>query len=176
MTSVKVTKIEQPEEFKFSHDNMEKVLSEIAKYPNGKQKSAVMALLHIAQKQQGGWIAEKAIEEIAGLLHMIPIEVMEVATFYTMYKLQPMGKYHIDICRTASCKLCGANKLLQACKEFLGIDVGEVTEDGVFSISEVECLGACINAPVAQLNGEALYEDLDAESILGLLKELKGAS
>lgn len=144
----------------------------IARYPKGRQ-SAVMPLLDLAQRQVGedganakppfgGWIPRAAMDEIARILSMPPIKVYEVATFYSMYNLAPVGKYLVQVCATTPCWLCGSDKIQKACEEQLGIHPGETTSDGMFSLVEVECLGACVNAPMVQIN-DNYFEDLTPE-------------
>ena len=171
--SVHKIHFEQPKTFKFSAENMKKVEKFIAKYPKGRQASAVMPLLDIAQRQNDNWIPEAAMEEIARILDMPRIKVFEVATFYTMYNLQPKGKHHLQVCTTTPCWLAGSAEVVRACEKHLGIKMGETTPDGNFSLSEVECLGACVNAPVIQHNGDDLYEDLTAENVVRVLETLK---
>lgn len=166
----------QPAEFKFSPENMKKIEAHIAKYPKGKQASAVMALLDLAQRQHDGWIPEAAMEEIGRILDMPRIKVFEVATFYTMYNLQPKGKHHLQLCTTTPCWLRGSADVVRACENHLGIKLGETTADGNFSLSEVECLGACVNAPVLQRNGDEFYEDLTAENVVRVLEGLKAGN
>jgi NADH-quinone oxidoreductase subunit E len=167
------TKFEQPKSFKFSAENMKQVEYHIAKYPKGKQASAVMPLLDIAQQQHDNWIPEAAMEEIGRLLDMPRIKVFEVATFYTMYNLAPKGTHHIQFCTTTPCWLSGSADVVTACENHLGIKLGETTADGMFSIDDVECLGACVNAPVFQHNGQELYEDLNPQNMVKILDELK---
>lgn len=164
---------EQPKSFKFSAENVKEIERYIAKYPKGKQASAVMPLMDLAQLQNGGWIPEAAMEEIARILDMPNIKVFEVATFYTMYNLKPVGKHHLQICTTTPCWLVGSADVVTACEKHLGIKMGETTEDGLFTMSEVECLGACVNAPVIQRNGDDLYEDLTAENVVQVLDNLR---
>ncbi len=164
---------EQPATFKFTPENIKKVEQHIAKYPKGRQASAVMPLLDIAQRQNDGWIPEAAMEEIARLLDMPRIKVFEVATFYTMYNLRPMGKHHLQFCTTTPCWLRGSADVVKACEKHLGIRLGETTPDGMFSLSEVECLGSCVNAPVVQRNGDEFYEDLTPENMMKVLESLK---
>jgi len=173
MSAVTHKKFEQPVNFRFSPGNLKKVDAHIAKYPKGKQASAVMPLLDLAQVQSGGWIPEAAMEEIARLLDMPRIRVFEVATFYTMYNLQPKGRHHIQFCTTTPCWLGGSAEVVSACETHLGIKLGETTPDGQFTLSEVECLGACVNAPVFQLNGDDLYEDLNPGNVVQALDDLK---
>ena len=161
----------QPKSFAFSKESMKQVKYHIAKYPEGRQASAVMPLLDIAQRQEG-WISEAAMNEIAVTLDMPPIKVYEVATFYSMYHLAPVGKYHLQLCTTTPCWLCGSGKLKKVIKDKLGIENnGDVSKDGMFSIEEVECLGACVNAPVCQVNDD-YYEDLDEDNFVQILDEL----
>lgn len=164
---------EQPKEFKFSPENMKKIEAIIAKYPKGRQASAVMPLLDLAQRQHDNWIPEAAMEEIGRILDMPKIKVFEVATFYTMYNLQPRGKHHIQLCTTTPCWLRGSGEVLKACEKHLGIKLGETTADGQFTLTDVECLGACVNAPVFQHNGDEFYEDLTPENVVQVLDDLK---
>jgi NADH-quinone oxidoreductase E subunit len=166
----------QPKEFSFTSENLKKIQKIIAKYPEGKQESAVMPLLDIAQRQHNNWIPIAAMECIADLLSMPLIKVIEIATFYTMYNKQPVGKNLIQICRTTPCWLRGSDEVSRACKDQLKIDCGQTTQDEKFTIVEVECLGACVNAPVVQINDD-YFEDLDYESMCGIIKKLqKGES
>jgi NADH-quinone oxidoreductase E subunit len=128
-------------------------------------------LLDLAQRQSGGWVPRAAMDHVAGILDMAPIRVYEVATFYTMFHLEPVGKYHLQVCRTSPCWLRGADQMTETCKRKLGIGLKETTKDGLFSLIEVECLGACVNAPVVQINDD-LYEDLDAKKLEALLDAL----
>lgn len=171
--SVHKVPFDQPKEFKFSPENMKLVEQHIAKYPKGRQQSAVMPLLDIAQRQHDNWIPEKAMEEIARLLDMPRIKVFEVATFYTMYNLEPRGKYHLQFCTTTPCWLRGSADVVKACERHLGIKMGETSADGNFTMSEVECLGACVNAPVVQRNGDELYEDLTPDNVIPILDTMK---
>lgn len=163
----------QPKTFKFSAENMVKVEMHISKYPKGKQASAVMPLLDLAQLQNDGWIPEAAMEEIARILEMPRVKVFEVATFYTMYNLAPKGKHHIQFCTTTPCWLAGSAEVVSACEKHLGIKLGETTPDGLFSLNDVECLGACVNAPVFQHNGDDFYEDLTPENVVKVLEAMK---
>lgn len=174
MAQAQTVKFEQPKEFKFSKENMKLVEAHIAKYPKGRQQSAVMPLLDLAQNQNGGWIPEAAMEEIGRLLDMPRIKVFEVATFYTMYNLSPKGEHHLQFCTTTPCWLRGSGDVVKACEKHLGIKMGETTPDGKFTMSEVECLGACVNAPVIQRNGDDFYEDLTPENVIPVLEALKG--
>lgn len=163
----------QPKSFAFTAENMKLIEEHIAKYPKGRQASAVMPLLEIAQRQHDNWIPEAAMEEIARLLEMPRIKVFEVATFYTMYNLAPRGKHHLQFCTTTPCWLRGSGEVVAACEKHLGIKLGETTPDGMFTITDVECLGACVNAPVVQRNGDEFYEDLTAENVIQVLEDLK---
>jgi NADH-quinone oxidoreductase subunit E len=173
MAHAQAVQFEQPKEFKFSPENMKLIEKHIAKYPKGRQASAVMVLLDIAQKQHDNWIPEAAMVEIGRILDMPRIKVFEVATFYTMYNLSPKGKHHLQFCTTTPCWLAGSADVVKACEKHLGIHLGETTKDGMFTITEVECLGACVNAPVVQRNGDDFYEDLTPENVIGVLDALK---
>ena len=165
---------EQPENFEFDSSSLEKANSIILKYPNGKQQSAVMALLYIAQKQNNNSIPLAAMKHIAKFLNMPYIKVYEVATFYTMYNLSPVGKYFVQVCTTTPCMIRGANKLVEACKEKISKNEYELSKDKSCSWIEVECLGACVNAPMMQINDD-YYEDLDKEKTIEIFdKILKG--
>jgi NADH-quinone oxidoreductase subunit E len=160
----------QPKEFSFSADNLAWAKKQIAKYPEGRQQSAVIPLLWRAQEQAGGWLPQKAIEHVAQVLGMANIRVLEVATFYTMFNLAPVGKFHVQMCGTTPCRLRGADALLDICNRRIGHQY-EVTADGKFSWVEVECLGACVNAPMAQINFD-YYEDLTPETFEKILDEM----
>ncbi len=160
------------EPFSFTDENVAEAERIIAKYPEGRQQSAVMPLLYLAQKQNKGWLSQPALEYIAGFLGMPVIRVAEVATFYTMYNLQPIGRHHVQVCTNLSCWLRGSDEIMDACREALGIEIGGTTEDGAFTLSEVECLCACVNAPIVQIDDD-FYEDLTAESIRTILAELR---
>lgn len=163
------------EKFEFSKKNMIRVKEILKKYPEGKERSAVMPLLWLAQEQNDNWISTDAMNHIAEILHIPPMQVYEVANFYTMYNKEPIGKYLIQVCRTTPCWLCGSNDILQVFKEELCIEIGDTTEDGLFTLVEVECLGACTAAPVAQINDE-YYENLTKENIIEILHDLRGLS
>ena len=159
------------EAFAFTPTN--KALAEkiIARYPAGRQASAVLPLLDLAQRQIGGWLPRAAMDYVADTLSMAPIRVYEVATFYSMFNLKPVGRNLVQVCRTTPCWLRGADKLTETCRRKLGIDLKETTSDGNFTLMEVECLGGCVNAPVVQINDD-FYEDLDPaklEAIIGKL-------
>ena len=167
---------EQPETFSFTPENLKKIEKIIAKYPRGRQASAVMPLLDLAQRQHDNWIPEAAMEEIARILDMPKIKVFEVATFYTMYNLQPRGRHHIQFCTTTPCWLAGSAEVVSACEKHLGIKLGETTPDGQFTLTDVECLGACVNAPVFQRNGDEFYEDLTPENVVKVIDGLKNGT
>jgi len=160
----------QPTSFAFNDANLAEAKKHIAKYPKGRQASAVMPLLWLAQYQEG-WVSRVAMDVIAGMLEMAPIRVYEVATFYTMYSLKPKGTHLIQVCRTTPCWLRGSDGLTDLCKKKLGIGMHETTKDGKFTLMEVECLGACVNAPMVQINDD-FYEDLTPESLSKVLDEL----
>jgi len=160
---------EQPENFEFNPTSLEVAKSIIAKYPKEKQQSAVMALLYIAQKQNSNWIPLAAMKCIGKFLDMPYIKVYEVATFYTMYNLAPVGKHFIQVCTTTPCMIRGAYKLVEACKEKISKNENELSNDESCSWMEVECLGACVNAPMMQIN-DHYYEDLDKEKTLEILE------
>jgi NADH-quinone oxidoreductase subunit E len=170
-----VTPFEQPESFEFTPENLEQAKAHIAKYPSGRQASAVLPLLWIAQYQNSGWLPRAAMDYVAGLLEMAPIRVYEVATFYTMFNLRPIGRYLLQACTTTPCWLRGSDAVVEACERKLGISMGGTTPDGLFTLVEVECLGACVNAPILQVNDD-FYEDLDGpatEKLLDALREGK---
>jgi len=164
--------VSQPTSFAFSQENLEKAKAIIAKYPEGRQASAVMPLLDLAQRQNDGWVSQPAMDVIAEMLDMPVIRVYEVATFYTMYNLHPIGKHHVQVCTNLPCWLRGSDEVMKTCKKVLGIGAGETTEDGKFTVNEMECLGACVNAPVMQIDDD-YYEDLDADSTESILSVLK---
>lgn len=161
----------QPPEFEFTPGNLAWADEQINKYPDGKAASAVIPLLWRAQEQNGGWLPEPAIRYVADKLGMAQIRVLEVATFYTMFNLSPVGKYFIQLCGTTPCMLRGSDDIKAVCKEMIGPERA-VSEDGLFSWLEVECLGACCNAPMVQIN-KYFFEDLDAENFRDLLSALK---
>jgi NADH-quinone oxidoreductase E subunit len=163
--------IEQPETFEFTPENLEQAKMHIAKYPPGRQASAVLPLLWIAQEQHG-WLPRAAMDYVAEILEMPPIRVYEVATFYTMFNLRPVGRYLLQACTTTPCWLRGSDDVVGACERKLGIGVGGTTPDGLFTLVEVECLGACVNAPILQVNDD-FYEDLDGPATEALLDGLR---
>ncbi|MGN7619256.1 MAG: NADH-quinone oxidoreductase subunit NuoE [Ehrlichia sp.] len=160
------------EEFKFNKENLKELNDTISRYPKDRKSSAVMPLLHLAQKQCGGFIPLSAMNCIANFLDMQPIHVYEVAKFYSMYNLSNTGKYLIQVCRTTPCWLCCSDDILKSCKEVLKIDVGETTSDNLFTLKEVECLGACVNAPIVQIN-DNYYEKLTPDKIKEIIMEYK---
>jgi NADH-quinone oxidoreductase E subunit len=157
--------------FAFTPENKTLADKIIAKYPPGRQASAVLPLLDLAQRQVGGWLPRAAMDHVAAALDMAPIRVYEVATFYTMFNLKPVGKYLLQVCRTTPCWLRGSDKLTETCQRKLGISLKETTADGKFTLVEVECLGTCANAPVIQVNDD-FYEDLDPLKLERLLDSL----
>ena len=162
---------EQPENFEFNSSSLEAAKIIVARYPKNKQQSAVMALLYIAQKQNCNWIPLAAMKCIGKFLDMPYIKVYEVATFYTMYNLAPVGKYFTQVCTTTPCMIRGAYKLVEACKEKISENENELSKDQSCSWMEVECLGACVNAPMLQINDD-YYEDLDKEKTLKILDKI----
>ena len=162
---------EQPETFEFNSVSLEAAKTIIAKYPEEKQHSAVMALLYIAQKQNNNWIPLAAMKYIGKYLDMPYIKVYEVATFYTMYNLAPVGKHFVQVCTTTPCMIRGAYSIVEACKEKISENENELSKDQSCSWMEVECLGACVNAPMIQIN-DNYYEDLDKEKTLKILDKI----
>ena len=162
---------DQPENFEFNSSSLEAANKIISRYPNGKQKSAVMALLYIAQKQNNNWIPLVAMKYIAKFLEMPYIKVYEVATFYSMFNLSPVGKYFVQVCTTTPCMIRGANKLIEACKEKISKNESELLTNKNCSWVEVECLGSCVTAPMMQINND-YYEDLDKEKALKILDQI----
>ena len=162
----------QPDSFAFTRENEAEIKRIVAKYPKGRQASAVMPLLDLAQRQHDNWIPMKAIELIAKKLDMAEIRVLEVATFYTMFNLKPVGKYFLQACTTTPCWLRGSDNMMRCIKDRYGISSGETSACGRFTLLEVECLGACVNAPILQVNDD-FYEDLDYASTGALLDSLE---
>jgi NADH-quinone oxidoreductase subunit E len=169
--SVRRLHTEQPKEFSFTPENEVWAKEQIAKYPEGRQASAIIPLLWQAQKQCGGWLPEPAIRFVADRLDMPHMRALEIATFYTMFSLAPVGRYFVQLCGTTPCWLRGADDLKAVCRKLIG-EQGEVTKDGALSWLEVECLGACVNAPMVQIN-EDFYEDLTADNFEQILKDLQ---
>lgn len=160
-----------PSCFEFTVENQEKAQSLLSKYPTLHKQSALVPLLDLAQRQCGGWLPQPAIETVAELVSIPFLKALEVASFYSMFNLKPIGKYHIQICGTTPCWLKGSDDIRQACTKHLGIDLKETTDDRQFTLREVECLGACVNAPMVQIN-DAYYENLTVDSIVETLKNL----
>lgn len=154
-----------------SDDSRVAIDREIAKYPPAQKQSAVMAALRIAQEQNGGWLTNELIDAVAVYLEMETIAVYEVASFYSMYELSPVGRHKINICTNISCMLCGSDKVVEHLQNRLGIKLGETTEDGRFTLKEVECLGACVNAPMFSID-KSYYENLTPETIDRILESL----
>ena len=153
----------QPKDFSFDRDNMLLAKKILKIYPKNYKESSIMPLLSIAQNQNNGWLPKKAIEYISDFLEIPEIKVLEIATFYSMYNLSPVGKFHIEVCTTSPCMLRGSDEILSFCEKKLAIQVGDISKDKMFSLSRVECLGACVNAPIVKIN-ENYYEDLDLNS------------
>ena len=173
MSLKKISK-DQPEKFEFNDKNIELAKKMINNYPEGKQQSAVMSLLYLAQRQNNNWIPLAAMKYIAKFLNMPYIKVYEVATFYSMYNLSPVGKFFYQVCTTTPCMLRGAYKLVDVCKKKISNKENEISNDGNSSWMEVECLGACINAPMIQINDE-YYEDLDEKKLENIIEQtMKG--
>ena len=170
MSLKKISK-DQPEKFEFNQESSEAAKKILSNYPNGKEKSAVMALLYIAQRQNNNWIPLSAIKYIAKFLNMPYIKVYEVATFYSMYNLSPVGNFHVQICTTTPCMIRGAYKIVDVCKKKISEKENVLSENGNCSWTEVECLGACINAPMMQINND-YYEDLDIRQSEKIIDEV----
>tara|TARA_B100001123_G_scaffold429236_1_gene547426 strand:+ start:1240 stop:1848 length:609 start_codon:yes stop_codon:yes gene_type:complete len=170
MTLRKISK-DQPENFEFNQENLDQAQRILSKYPKNKKQSAVMSLLYLAQKQNSNWIPLSAMKYIGKFLDMPYIKVYEVATFYTMYNLTPVGKNFVQVCTTTPCMIRGASKIVEACKEKISKNENELSKDKNCSWMEVECLGACINAPMMQINDD-YYEDLDKEKALEILDKI----
>ena len=165
----------QPAGFAFTTEHLDKAAAIIKKYPEGKQQSAVMPLLHLAQQQNDNWLPRAAMDVVAEMLSMPRVRVYEVATFYTMYNLAPVGTYHVQVCTTTPCWLRGSDGIVKACEDHLGVKLGETTADGKFTLCEVECLGACVNAPMVQIDTKSsstYYEDLTPENTKKILTDL----
>ena len=158
--------------FEFNQENSKKVAEIIAKYPDERKKSAVMPLLDLAQRQNDNYISKDIIEHIAKMLEMAEIRVYEVASFYSMYNLKPVGKFLLQFCKITPCMLRGIDEIIKITKEKLGIEMDQNTADGLFTLKAVECLGACVNAPVVQINDD-YFEDLTPENFLKILEDLK---
>lgn len=158
--------------FAFTKTNLAEANKIITHYPNGRERSAILALLDIGQRQNDGYLSHEIIEYVADFLSMPYIRAYEIATFYTMFNLKPVGKHHLQVCGTTPCWLNGAADIMKTCENILKIKCGETTQDGLFTLSEVECVGACVNAPVVQINDD-YYEDLSSDIMQDILKKLK---
>ena len=169
--SLKKVHEDQPKDFKFSSENLKKVEEIFKRYPEKNKKSAVMPLLYLAQRQNDNWIPLAAMKYIAKILEMPYIKVYEVATFYSMYNLAPVGKYFFQVCTTTPCMIKDAYKLVDVCKNKISENESEISSDGSCSWMEVECLGACVNAPMVQIN-EDYYEDLDAPKLEKIIDQI----
>lgn len=159
----------------FSDTKLAEVQQIIARYPEGKQKSAMIPVLHLAQQEFGGWLSPDTMDYVASLLQVEPIEVYEVATFYSMYNLQPVGRYLFEVCQTGPCMLRGSDDIIEYIKQKLGIGVGETTADGMFTLKTVECLGACGYAPMMQM-GKHYREHLTREKVDQIIDECRSAA
>ncbi len=158
--------------FEWSDVNFSKISNIIKKYPSGKQQSAVIPVLDLAQRQNGGWLSKNALEKVAETLSMPYIRVLEIASFYSMFNLEPIGEKFIQICRTTPCWLRGSDNLTKLAKKFTGCKLGETSKDNMFTVVEVECLGACSNAPMVQINDD-YFEDLNEETFEKILKDIR---
>ena len=172
---INVVKDSNSSNFEWSKNNFNKIQKIIEKYPPEKQQSAVIPILDIAQRQNNGWLSREAIEKVAKTLSMSFIRVLEIVTFYSMFNLEPVGKYFVQICRTTPCWLKGSDKLVNVAKGITRCDIGSTSEDDKFTVVEVECLGACCNAPMVQINDD-YYEDLNENNFKELLLKLKDGS
>jgi NADH-quinone oxidoreductase subunit E len=157
---------------KFSDEKLKKVDEIIARYPEGKHKSAILPILHLAQEEFGGWLSPETMDYVATILKIEPIEVYEVATFYSMYNLKPVGRYMFEVCQTGPCMLRGSDEIIEYIKKKLGINVGETTPDGLFTLKTTECLGACGYAPMMQL-GKFFREHLTPEKVDQIIEECR---
>lgn len=166
---------QQPASFEFTPENLERSHKIIAKYPEGRQQSAVIPLLEIAQRQHDNWLPRAAMDYVADLLEIPRIRAYEVASFYTMFNKAPVGKHLIMVCTTTPCWLCGSNDVLRAIEDKTGLKPGQNGEDGMFSVVEVECAGACVNAPMVQINDD-YYEDLDYDRMCKMIDDMKAGN
>ena len=158
--------------FEFIGENLKKAEEIINKYPEDRHKSAVMPLLDLAQRQNNNYLSKEVIEYISDMLHLPPIKVYEVASFYSMYNLKPVGRYLLQVCGTTPCMLRGSGNIIEVCKKKLNIEMNQTTADDLFTLKEVECLGGCVNAPIVQINDD-YYEDLDGDKMAEILDNLK---
>ena len=161
----------QPKEFCFDKQNMVIAKKILKIYPKNYKESSIMPLLSIAQNQNNGWLPKKAIEYVSSFLEIPEIKVLEIATFYSMYNLSPVGRFHIEVCTTSPCMLRGSDEILSFCKKKLAVQVGEISKDKMFSLNRVECLGACVNAPIVKVNQD-YFEDLDLNSTDKLINKI----
>lgn len=166
----------EPPSFAFTPENMVEANTIIAKFPAGRQQSAVLPLLALAQKQNDNWLPKVAMDYVASMLGMPPVRVYEVASFYTMYNLEPVGEHFVQVCTTTPCWLRGSDDIISACEKRLGVKIGDTTSDGKFTLREVECLGACVNAPMVQVTSyggeDHYYEDLTQKSVVQVIDSL----
>jgi NADH-quinone oxidoreductase subunit E len=169
--SIKKISKTQPESFEFSKDNLEEAQKEIKKYPKDRKASAVLALLHLVQKQNDNWIPLSAIKYVAKLLNISYMQVYEVVTFYSMFNLSTVGKYFVQVCTTTPCMINGAKKIVDVCKKYISKNKNELSENRLCSWTEVECLGACVNSPMMQINQD-YFEDLDERKTEDIIKTL----
>ncbi|GEB36745.1 NADH dehydrogenase [Gluconacetobacter liquefaciens] len=173
-----IDQIEQPDSFAFDAESEEQIAAILAKYPPERKASGTLPLLYVVQKQMGrqtgsAWVPRVAMDEVAHRLEVAPIRVYEVATFYLMFNTKPIGRYHLQVCTTTSCWLRGSDDVVAACKKATGIDgFGQSSADGLFTLTEVECLGACANAPILQVDDD-FYEDLDGPRTIELIEALR---
>jgi NADH-quinone oxidoreductase subunit E len=167
--------VTQPKTFSFTAENLARAEKIIAKYPAGRQASAVIPLLDMAQRQSGNWLPQAAMDYVAVMLEMPPIHVYEVASFYTMFNLKPVGESFVQVCTTTPCWLRGSDEIVHICKRKLGIGMNETTPDGKFTLREVECMGACVNAPMVQINDD-YFEDLTPEAMELILEQMKAGT
>jgi len=158
--------------FEFNSENKTRIEGILANYPEGHKVAAMMPILDLAQRQHDGWLPISAMNKTAEILKVNPMRVYEVATFYTMYNRDPIGKHHLQLCTTTPCMLCGSDDILEAIEKKLGIKPGETTKDNMFTLHEVECLGACVNAPMIQI-GDDYFEDLEAQDMIDIIDDLK---
>ena len=163
---------QQPATFAFSAENLEKAKSIVARYPEGRQASAIMPLFDLAQRQHDGWLPTAAMDYVAKMLDVPRMRAYEVATFYSMYNLAPIGKHLVRICTTTPCELRGSTEVVESCKAALGIGLNQTTADGLFTIREAECLGACVNAPVVWIDDD-YYEDVDADAVRKIIEAFR---
>ena len=170
MSVKKISKI-QPDLFEFTSDNLEKAKNEIKKYPKKRKASAVLALLYLAQNQNENWIPLAAIRYVAEMLDMPYMKVYEVATFYSMFNLSPVGKYFVQVCTTTPCMIRGAKKITDVCKKYISEEQNKLSENKICSWTEVECLGACVNAPMIQINDD-YFEDLDPQNLEKIIDQI----